>query len=79
MSAKLMDGIFHDKGNILEDLTVAHRDSLFTDITFTMLDNVQIVTNKFMHVGLLSLLPCCLGVTRMILETKLCWTAVTQK
>ena len=48
MPAQLKDGIFDDKENILEDLTVVHRDGLFKDITLIMSDNVHIDTNKFM-------------------------------
>ena len=48
MQAKLKDGIFDAKENILEDLPVVHRDGLFMDITSTMSDNVPIDTNKFM-------------------------------
>ena len=42
------DGMFVDKDNILEDLAVAHREGLFSDITITLSDNVEISTNKFM-------------------------------
>ena len=48
MASQIKDGIFVDKNNILEDLAVAHRDGGFSDITFTMSDNIEISTNKFM-------------------------------
>ena len=48
MVVKLDEGLFVDKNKILEDLAVAHRDGGFSDITFTMSDNIEISTNKFM-------------------------------
>ena len=43
-----MNGIFIDKNNLLEDLSKTYKGGLFTDITFTMSDGVEISTNKFM-------------------------------
>ena len=46
--SEIKDGVFFDKENILEQMAEAHRKGLFTDITFTMSDNVKISTSKFM-------------------------------
>ena len=48
MGTELMNGIFIDKNNLLEDLSKTYKGGLFTDTTFTMSDGVEISTNKFM-------------------------------
>ena len=45
---EIKDGVFIDKENILEKMAEAHRKGLFTDITFTLSDNVEISTSKFL-------------------------------
>ena len=45
---EIKDGVFYEKVNILEQMTEAHSKGLFTDVTFTMSDNVKISTSKFM-------------------------------
>ena len=44
----IKDGVFFDKENILEQMAEVHRKGLFTDISFTMSDNVKISTSRFM-------------------------------
>ena len=46
--SEIENGVFVDKGNLLEQMTEPHRKGLYTDITFTMSDNVKISTSRFM-------------------------------
>jgi len=50
MMAKIdiKNGVFYEKENFMEQITEAHRKGLFTDVTFTMSDNVKISTSRFM-------------------------------
>ena len=45
--SEIENGVFVDKGNLLEQMTEPHRKGLYTDITFTMSDNVRISTSRF--------------------------------
>ena len=45
---EIKDDVFIDKENTLEKMAEAHRKGLFTDITFTLSDNVEISTSKFL-------------------------------
>jgi len=42
------EGIFDARESVLEDLTTAHREGLFDDITLTLSDGVKLSTNRFM-------------------------------
>ena len=48
MVTELKNGVFVDRDKFLEDLSKAHREGLFTNVTFTLSDDVEISTNKFM-------------------------------
>ena len=47
-NSEIKDGVFISRENILEQMAEAHRKGLFTDVTFTMSDNVKISTSRFM-------------------------------
>ena len=42
------EALFKDKENILDDLSKVYDESLYSDITFTLTDDVSISTNRFM-------------------------------
>ena len=48
MVTELKNGVFLDKDKFLEDVSKAHRQGLYSNITFTLSDGVEISTNKFM-------------------------------
>ena len=48
MVTELKNGVFVDRDKFLEDLSKAHREGLFNNVTFTLSDGVEISTNKFM-------------------------------
>jgi len=48
MRAVVKDGYFVDKESLLSDVSKAHQDSLYSDITITLSDNVSMSTSRFM-------------------------------